>query len=117
MTVVLVLLTVLVSLVLLATGGAKLAAIPDMRTRASHLGFSVTTFRVVGALEVAGVAGLQLGWQWPTLGLVAAVALTLLMLGAVVCHVRVGDPLREAVPALVVTAVLVAVVVLRLVTA
>ena len=112
----LVALTLVVALILLATGGAKVVAVPDMRSRADHLGFSVAGFRLLGLLELAGVAGLLLGWLWPGLGLAAALALTAMMIGAVVCHLRVSDPLRDAAPALVVATLLVAVATLRIVT-
>ncbi|MFJ3623326.1 DoxX family protein [Streptomyces iakyrus] len=54
-------LAVTLSLVFLPLGLAKLAAVPSMRQAAAHLGMSVRLYRVVGALEVAGVAGLLLG--------------------------------------------------------
>ena len=48
-------LAVVLSLVLLPLGLAKLAAAPVMRRAAAHLGMSVRLYRVVGALEVAGL--------------------------------------------------------------
>lgn len=96
------------SAVLVATGAAKLLAVAPMRERAAHLGYSVTGFRVVGALELAGVGGLWWGRYGPApLAVVAAVALLLLMAGAVVSHLRAGDGPSAAVPAVVVAALLV----------
>jgi uncharacterized membrane protein YphA (DoxX/SURF4 family) len=105
-------LTVLLALVLVATGGAKVAAVPDMRQRADHLGFDVRTFGAIGVLELAGVVGLVVGLFVPLLGLVAAVCLAALMAGAVVAHLRAGDRLAAAAPAVVVGALAVAVAVL-----
>lgn len=102
MAVALVTLTVLLALVLGAAGGAKVAAIPDMRRRASHLGFSVASYRVIGALELAGVVGLLAGLAAPALAVAAAVGLVLMMCGAVASHLHRGDILSEAVPATVV---------------
>lgn len=113
----LVVLTVVVGLVLAAAGGAKVAAVPDMRTRAAHLGFSVTSYRVIGGLELLGVAGLLAGLAWTPLGIAAAAALVAMMIGAVVCHLRAGDHAREVVPAVVVGAAVGAVLVLRVQTA
>ncbi|MEU0949506.1 DoxX family protein [Streptomyces canus] len=92
-------LAVALSLVFLPLGLAKLAAVPSMRQAAAHLGMSVRLYRVVGALEVAGVAGLLLGLSWMPLGVAAATGLALLMAAAAVVHLRHGDPPVRAVPA------------------
>ncbi|MEU6375085.1 DoxX family protein [Streptomyces sp. NPDC046909] len=94
-------LAVALSLVFLPLGLAKLAAAPVMRQAAAHVGMSVRLYRVVGALEVAGVAGLLAGLAWMPLGVAAATGLALLMVGAAVVHLRLGDPLPRAVPAVV----------------
>lgn len=98
---------VLVAAVFLLAGVAKLLALAPMRERAAHAGFSVTAYRGIGALEVAGAAGLLLGLAVPLLGVLAAVGLLLLLAGALVTHVRNRDGVRDLVPA-VVCAVLVA---------
>ncbi|MFC8342433.1 DoxX family protein [Streptomyces sp. NPDC057280] len=95
------LLTAVLSLVLLPLGLAKLAAAPVMRQAAAHLGMSVRLYRLVGALEVAAVAGLLTGLAWTPLGVAAATGLVLLMTGAAVVHLRHGDPPLRAVPAAV----------------
>ncbi|MEH1129690.1 DoxX family protein [Micromonospora sp. CPCC 206061] len=83
-------------------GTAKLAAIPAMRSAARHLGFSVGQYRMIGALELAGVAGLALGFTVTPIGVAAATGLTLLMLGAAAAHLRNRDPLpRVLLPLLV----------------
>jgi hypothetical protein len=117
MTTALIVLTGVVGLVLVAAGGAKVAAVPAMRSRATHLGFSVASYRVIGGLELLGVVGLLAGLAWPPLGVAAAIALAAMMVGAVVCHVRVGDRAGEVVPAVVVGAAVIAVLMLRVQTA
>jgi len=82
-------------------GSAKLAAVPAMRARAEHVGFSVTAYRRIGALEILGVAGLLAGTALPTIGLLAGSGLLLLLAGAVVTHLRNGDGPREIAPAFV----------------
>lgn len=102
-----------VSVVLVATGTAKLLALAPMRERADHLGYSVTGFRVVGALELAGVGGLWWGRYGSTpLAVAAAVALLALMVGAVVSHLRAGGRPVDTGPAVVVGALLVLLLVL-----
>ncbi|MZF88218.1 DoxX family protein [Streptomyces sp. SID5643] len=100
-------LAVTLSLVLLPLGLAKIAAVPFMREAATHLGMSTGLYRVVGTLELAGAAGLLLGLASAPLGVAAAAGLALLMVAAVVVHLRQGDPPVRALPAavLAVTAV------------
>lgn len=86
-------------------GSAKLAAVPAMRTRAEHVGLSVSAYRRIGALEVLAVLGLLVGAFVPVIGALAAGGLLLLMGGAVVTHLRNGDGVREIAPALVLGAV------------
>lgn len=100
-------LSVLVAAIFLLFGAAKLFALAPMRERAAHAGFSVTAYRGIGALEIAGAAGLLLGLTVPVLGALAGAGLLLLLAGALVTHVRNRDRGRDLVPALV-CAVLVA---------
>ncbi|ULR54837.1 DoxX family protein [Streptomyces deccanensis] len=94
-------LAVALSLVFLPLGLAKIAAVPSMRQAAAHLGMSPGLYRVVGALEVAGAAGLLLGRVSLPLGVAAATGLALLMAAAAVVHLRHGDPPPRALPAAV----------------
>ncbi len=82
-------------------GTAKLAAVPAMRGRAEHVGFSVTAYRRIGALEILAVMGLLVGLVVPVIGVLAAAGLVMLLGGAVVTHLRNGDGIREIGPALV----------------
>lgn len=66
-----------------------------------HLGISPALWRLIGALELAGVVGVLVGLWWPPLGIAAAVGLALLSMGAVVSHVRASDSVAETVPAVV----------------
>ncbi|MFF0011273.1 DoxX family protein [Streptomyces sp. NPDC005374] len=92
---------VVLALILLPLGVAKIAALPVMRQAAAHFDMSPGFYRIVGVLEVAGVAGLLLGLTVTTLGVVAATGLALLMAGAAVVHLRHGDPPVRALPAAV----------------
>jgi hypothetical protein len=84
-----------------ALGSAKLAAVPAMRTRAEHVGLSVSAYRRIGSLEVLAVIGLLVGAFVPVIGALAAAGLLMLLGGAVVVHLRNGDGVREIAPALV----------------
>ena len=56
-----------IAAVFLAFGSAKVLALAPMRARAAHLGFSTDSYRVIGALEIAGAAGVLLGLVVPPL--------------------------------------------------
>lgn len=92
----------------LLLGVSKISATSPMRERAAHVGISVSRYRGIGALEVAGAVGLLIGGLVPALGAAAGIGLLLLMVGAVVTHVRNGDGLREMTPAILVSALILA---------
>ena len=48
-----------------ALGSAKLAAVPAMRAKAEHVGFSVAAYRRIGLLEVLAVLGILVGAVGP----------------------------------------------------
>ena len=100
-------LAVIVAVFFGALGLAKIAALKPMREAAEHVGMTVNQYRVLGILELGGAGGIALGLVYPPLGVAAAAALVLMMVGAVIAHVRTGDPAaRVLVP--VATAALVA---------
>ncbi|MFT4261893.1 MAG: DoxX family protein [Nocardioides sp.] len=82
-------------------GTAKLTSSAGMSERAAHLGFTNTAYKRIGALELAGVAGLLAGLAFPVLGGSASVGLLALLAGAVIAHARAGDHFQATLPALV----------------
>ena len=81
-----VILAIVLAIVSLSSGGIKLAgATQSLRIR-DTLGVSARLWRIIGALEIAGAVGLLAGIGVPVLGIAAAVALALAMIGAVVVH-------------------------------
>jgi hypothetical protein len=82
-------------------GSAKLAAVPAMRARAEHVGFSVSAYRRIGLLEVLAVVGLLVGAFVPVIGALAGAGLLMLLGGALVAHLRNDDGIRETAPAVV----------------
>jgi hypothetical protein len=89
-------------------GTAKVSAVPAMRERASHVGFSVSEYRRIGVLELLAAAGLLVGLAVPAIGVLAACGLLLLLGGALATHVRQGDGAAEVAPAAVVALLVVA---------
>lgn len=85
-------LAVLTSLIVVASGVAKLRLNPEV-VRVIHEVVKVPMewFPWLAACEFAGALGLLVGIAWPPLGRAAAIGLVLYFVGAVVAHVRVGD--------------------------
>ncbi len=110
-------LSVLLAVAFVAAGLPKIAGVKQMRENAEHLGFSVNSYRVIGALEVAGSAGLSVGLAVAPLGAAAAIGLTLLMIGAVIFHIRAKDAAAHLLPALVLALLAAATAVLRIASA
>jgi hypothetical protein len=96
------LLAVVLAVFFLGLGTAKLLAVAPMRKAAAHFGLPTNAYRSLGALEIAGAMGLLLGLALPVIGALAGVGLLLLLVGALVSHVRVGDRLQDASAAIVV---------------
>lgn len=69
-----------------------------MRQLASEAGFSVDTYRRIGALELAGAVGVAVGTVVPLLGRLVGAGLLLLLAGALVTHVRKGAQARHMRP-------------------
>jgi len=97
---------VLAALILVPLGMAKLLAVPDMRVRAAHHGIPVDRYRLIGAAELAGAAGLAIGLRVSWIGYLAAAGLLVLLAGAMLAHRRSGDAPIKTAPA-VITALIV----------
>ncbi len=78
-----------------------------------HLGVDPTRWRLIGLLELAGVAGVLAGLKWAPIGIAAAIGLTLLILGAIVFHVRASDSVADTAPAVIGLGLAVATVILQ----
>ena len=71
-----------------------------MREEFRIYGLPDSFFLLVGTVKI-GIASLLVGSIWlPQVVQPAAIILAVLMLGAVVMHFRVSDPMRKAAPAL-----------------
>lgn len=112
-----VILAIALALLFLAAGIPKIASVPKARAQGEHVGIAPGPYRVVGALEALGAIGIVVGLWVSWLGVAAGIGLVLFMIGAVIAHVRIKDPVKETAPAVVVLVVTVAYVVFRLVSA
>ena len=72
----------------------------NMKEEFAEYGMSETTMYAIGATKV-GLAGLMLiGHRVPKVVRPASAGLAALMLGAIGMHVKVGDPIKRALPAI-----------------
>ncbi len=102
----------LMSVVLLASAGAKFTRPKRLVDQMSTLGLPYGVLPFLGLAQIAGAGGLVVGLRWGALGAAAAVGLVLYFVGAVAAHLRVGD-LKGAPPAAVLAIVAVVLVVSR----
>ncbi|MBE1575188.1 DoxX family protein [Amycolatopsis roodepoortensis] len=93
-----VVLSVLLAAIFAVLGVAKILRQPALVSRTERIGFSVRAIQGIGALELAGAAGLVAGLFWRPLGIAAAAGLVALLIGAAVSHVRAGDGIKDVAP-------------------
>jgi uncharacterized membrane protein YphA (DoxX/SURF4 family) len=115
MSIAIIVLSALLAVAFLGSGGLKLIGAKQSLQMRDQLRVGAQLWRLVGALEVAGALGLAAGFVLPVLGIAAAVGLALLMAGGIVAHAHAQD-LRNAAPATLLLIVAVATVVVRVAT-
>ena len=89
-------------------GSGKVLAVPSMRQRATDVGYTANAYRAIGALELAGAAGLLLGIAVAAIGTAAGVGLLLLLAGALTTHLRNHDKPAKVAPAAIAAALVAA---------
>ena len=82
-------------------GLIKLLGVRQSLAIRDHLGVKPAQWRVIGLLELAGVAGALAGLAWPPIGVAAAIGLALLVLGAIGFHIRASDSIADMAPAVI----------------
>ncbi len=85
---------------LLVAGLSKVTGQQSMRDMAEHFAIAWPRYRAIGFLELAAVVGVVVGIWWVGLGVAAGAGVVLLMVGAVVVHVRARDGVPAMAPAL-----------------
>lgn len=106
--------TVLLALLFAFSSSIKLLGARQSLEIRDHLGVTPTLWRVIGALELAGVVGVLVGLAWAPIGVAAAVGLALLSVGAVAFHIRASDGLSKTAPAVLGIVLAVATAILQL---
>jgi uncharacterized membrane protein YphA (DoxX/SURF4 family) len=76
----------------------------NMKEEFATYGLPLWFMYVVGGLKILFALSLLVGFWLPGVIRPAAIGMAILMLGAVAMHIKVGDPLRKAAPALTVLA-------------
>jgi hypothetical protein len=107
-------LSVLLALGFALAGAPKLSTAADkMAAALGRLGLSTRLIRIIGALEILGAAGLIIGLWIGPLGIAAATGLALLMIGAVIYHIKAHDSAKKTMSPLILFLVSATVLVLR----
>ena len=86
----------ILALLLLATGGGKLTGAASSAVIRDSLGLSPATWRAIGVLEMLLVVGLLAGFVRPDAGRVALVGVCVLMVGALAARLRVGGTAQRS---------------------
>jgi uncharacterized membrane protein YphA (DoxX/SURF4 family) len=85
---VLTVLAIVVAATFVVTGGVKLFGVPASLAIRDSLDIPATQWRLIGVMEWLGAAGVLLGLTYRPLGLVAAIGLAALLVGAMITRVR-----------------------------
>ena len=104
-------LQVLLGLAFLASAILKLAGAAD--TMREHLEIAPWFWVLTALVEIVGAAGMFASIKFPRLAVPAGLWIGALMGGALVAHLRVGDPFTSMVPAAVYLVLALAVTALR----
>ncbi len=114
-------LTIILFLAFATSGAQKLIFNTMASQTAEHLGFKKSSFQRVGLLEILGAIGVMVGLTAKKgsalayINVAGAAGLFVMMLLATLLHVRRGDGLKGATPALILAAVSLAELIFRLV--
>ena len=110
-----IILSIVLALLLVVTGGGKVLGLPYAHANREKLGVHPTFWRIIGCLELAAVVGLVWGIWLVPFGLAAAIGVALLMVGAFGFRLRTRDraAIREGIADLVVLVLAVATIVLE----
>ena len=79
------------ALVLLGSGGSKLARARPVVTNFARMGIGLGLLPVLGTIELALAGGLLIGFAVPIIGELAALGVIVFMIGAVSVHLALRD--------------------------
>jgi hypothetical protein len=109
-----VIVSIVLAVMLVITGGGKLVGLKYASGNRDALGVHPVFWRVIGVLELAAVVGLVWGIWFIPFGIAASAGVVLLMLGAIAFRFRTGKPevKRQAIADVVVLLIAIAAVAL-----
>ena len=107
-------LSVVLAVGFLGSGALKLIGNKTSLQMRDAVAVGAQLWRAIGALEVTAAVGLLVGLAVPAAGIAAAAGLSLLMVGAIVEHLRANDA-RNAGPAALLLVLTVALMGIRIV--
>lgn len=107
-------LTVALAVIIAAAGIPKILSMGSAPKNAEHHGIPTSLNRAIGILELCATAGLLGGFVVEHLAVAAAAGVSLLIIGALITHIRVKDPMSAMIPALVVETLALAVLALQI---
>ena len=94
-------LAIILGVVFLVVGLAKLTARPSVVANFERWGYADVIRMAVGAVEVLAAALLLVGTAVPALAVSGVLLVIWVMLGALLTHQRAGDPIGQWVPPVV----------------
>jgi uncharacterized membrane protein YphA (DoxX/SURF4 family) len=89
------------ALMCLVPAAMKLSGAEKMRMAAQHFGIPWPRYRLIGVVELAAAVAVIVGVFFAPAGVLAAVGMIALLIGAVIVHRRAGDTAGDYVAALV----------------
>ncbi|MFD1548024.1 DoxX family protein [Nonomuraea guangzhouensis] len=113
MSTVVIVLSILLGLLFIGTGGVKVLSLPQSLAIRDHLGLPPRLWRLIGVCESAGGVGLLAGLAVPLFGVAASMGLVMLMAGAIISRIRVSDSVVMISIDVLVLALVVLLVILR----
>lgn len=88
-------LSIILGIAMLASGVMKLIRAPRIVALMAAVHVTPPQLTVLGALQVASTVGLIAGIWFPPLAIAASIGLVLYFGGAIIAHVRAGDPAMQ----------------------
>lgn len=111
MTIVATVLSVLLAVVLIGSGFAKLTRADQVVENLTRAGVPLAMYPFLAIVEFAGAIGLIWGIWWTPIGVAAAIGVVLYFVGAVAAHLRAKD--NGIAPAAVLGVIAAAIAILR----
>lgn len=114
-----VILAVMVGAGFLMAGAGRLMGQTMMAEVRVHLDVTEGLWKIIGGLEVAGAVGVLIGLaaDLPIIGVLAAVGLIALTIGAVFYHQKAGDKPKDWLPAVVMGTLAIFYIIMRIASA